>query len=261
MIKSWKEVFGEKYKKLEIGFNFLKNVKGVDFESGDARPPLQRQIEEKNRLKIENIWKKRVERVKKEMNAEGIGSARSETKECLTQLDACLMLLLPPSPDEFDAFEPEGQEEFNGSCDTKSDISNELSDLKENESDMALEKIVIDNEEVGENNQGKLMSENKREEDCEEKENSISEEDEEKKSHYDEKREQQRIHGFVNPSSAIISVNLAPKKLCLSETEDNASIVQNLRDQYRLLTRRLIPMAKKWAMILGRAGSDTEALR
>lgn len=42
----------------------------------------------------------------------------------------------------------------------------------------------------------------------------------------------------------------------LLETGDNSTVLENLRDQYNLLNNRLLPLVRKWSVILTKAGSD-----
>ena len=40
----------------------------------------------------------------------------------------------------------------------------------------------------------------------------------------------------------------------IEETEDNRDVIENLRDQYALFSNKLMPMVKKWAVTLTKAG-------
>ena len=42
----------------------------------------------------------------------------------------------------------------------------------------------------------------------------------------------------------------------LRETSDNSAVLDNLRDQYNLLNNRLLPLVKKWAVIMTKAGAE-----
>ena len=96
-VKAWAEEFGAGYKKLALGYNYLRQVKKVDFSDLEARSELQRRVEGERRKKAENVWRERVKRVRKEME-----EARWEVEECVTQLDACFALLRPDPAGEFD---------------------------------------------------------------------------------------------------------------------------------------------------------------
>ena len=53
-----------------------------------------------------------------------------------------------------------------------------------------------------------------------------------------------------------VSVSLDQQKQQLLETADNSAVLDNLRDQYTLLNNRLLPLVKKWAVIMTKAGDE-----
>lgn len=89
-MKEWVQKFGEGYKKLPLAYNYLKQVKKVDFNDMEARSVLQRQMEEEKSKKMNNIWKERIKRIKGEMD-----DAQTDIQDCCTQLKSCFELLLP----------------------------------------------------------------------------------------------------------------------------------------------------------------------
>jgi len=177
-IRKWCKDFSKGYKKLEVGMEYLQRVKGVSFDANEPSSAVERRRKEQRLAKSEAIWRERAKQVEEEMNREGPGSARLEARECLTQLDNCLTLLMP----------------------------NLLEDEEDDE--------VVD----------------------------------------------PRLHGVVNSSATIVTVDLG-EKMKIDVNEDNSAVVQNLRDQYRLLMRRLIPTAKRWTATLSRANGYSQALK
>eukprot|EP00094_Tigriopus_californicus_P007157 TCALIF_06890-PA protein Name:"Similar to uvssa UV-stimulated scaffold protein A (Danio rerio)" AED:0.18 eAED:0.18 QI:313/0.75/0.2/1/1/1/5/0/946 len=89
-MKDWVQKFGEGYKKLSLAYNYLKQVKKVDFNDMEARSALERQVEEEKSKKMNNIWKERVKRITGEMR-----DAQGDIQDCCTQLKSCFELLLP----------------------------------------------------------------------------------------------------------------------------------------------------------------------
>lgn len=89
-VQSWAKEYGSVYKKLALGYNYLKQVRKVDFNDLNARSELQRRVAEEKRRKEENVWRERIKMVRVEMD-----EARSEIEECVTQMDACFCLLRP----------------------------------------------------------------------------------------------------------------------------------------------------------------------
>ncbi len=159
-VKGWVDKFGEGYRKLALAYNYLKQVRRVDFNDMEARSELQRRRDAERKRREDNVWRERAKKTREEME-----EARAEMRECLVQIDNCLAIL-------------EEKEE------------------------------------------GK---------DCVE----------------EEVRELQKKHGIASGEEEAGSSS--------KEKEDDV-VLENLRDQHRLLTSRLIPMTKKWATVLSKAG-------
>lgn len=65
---SWKLKFGSTYRKLEHGYNYLRQVKRASFNDIEGRSELERRREEEKTLKMNNIWKERVKKIRQEMD-------------------------------------------------------------------------------------------------------------------------------------------------------------------------------------------------
>ncbi|CAN9514551.1 unnamed protein product [Ophioblennius macclurei] len=89
-VQSWQAEYGSAYKKLALGYHFLKQVKKVDFQDAEARTVAERRREEDRRSKMERIYKERVEAATKDME-----ESQQEIQETLTGMESCLKLLLP----------------------------------------------------------------------------------------------------------------------------------------------------------------------
>ena len=95
-MKEWVKEFGDAYLKLHHAFNFLKQVKKISFNAGESQTTeAQRQQEAEKRLKMERIWKQRTSKVREE-----IEERTDEIKDCITQIQNCLELLIP-APSNF----------------------------------------------------------------------------------------------------------------------------------------------------------------
>lgn len=94
-IHKWAQKYGSAYKKLEHGYNYLKQVKKVCFNDLEGRSEVERRREEEKKLKMDRIWRERVQSTKNQ-----IDEVEMDVQDCLTQLDNCIELLLP-SPDNF----------------------------------------------------------------------------------------------------------------------------------------------------------------
>ncbi|XP_044062099.1 UV-stimulated scaffold protein A isoform X1 [Siniperca chuatsi] len=92
-VQSWQASYGTAYKKLALGYHFLKQVKKVDFQDAEARTVAERRREEDRRRRMERIYKERVETASKDME-----ESYREIEATLTEMESCMRLLFP----EFD---------------------------------------------------------------------------------------------------------------------------------------------------------------
>lgn len=66
-----------------------------------------------------------------------------------------------------------------------------------------------------------------------------------------------RGHGLLSASASVsLTLDTSGKSNQLRETSDNSAVLDNLRDQYNLLNNRLLPLVKKWAVILTKSGAE-----
>ncbi|DAA28413.1 TPA: hypothetical protein BOS_6983 [Bos taurus] len=89
-IRGWNEKYGAAYKKLALGFHFLKHSKQVDFQDVDARTVAERKRAEERQKRLDRIYKERSEWAAREME-----EMSTEIRGCLTELESCFRLLLP----------------------------------------------------------------------------------------------------------------------------------------------------------------------
>ena len=93
-IEEWHNQFGKHYKKLELGYDYLKRVKKIDFAGIRSRTELERIRQERLESRQQEIETKSIERVDREIK-ENINDIES----AVTQGHNCLNLILP-KPDE-----------------------------------------------------------------------------------------------------------------------------------------------------------------
>ncbi|KAK3587499.1 hypothetical protein CHS0354_003642 [Potamilus streckersoni] len=94
-IQQWYTKFGDAYRKLGLGYNFLKNCKKVDFDDILARSIAERKREEEKERKRQENLKRKMLIALKEME-----DSIQDINLCLLEAENCFQLLLP-SPDEF----------------------------------------------------------------------------------------------------------------------------------------------------------------
>ncbi|XP_013362259.1 PREDICTED: UV-stimulated scaffold protein A isoform X2 [Chinchilla lanigera] len=96
-VEGWNERFGEAYKKLALGYHFLRHIKKVDFQDVSARTPAERRREEEKQRRLDRIYAERAEQAAREME-----EMSEEISCCLTEVENCFKLLVPldlgPSP-------------------------------------------------------------------------------------------------------------------------------------------------------------------
>ena len=89
-IESWHQKFGKHYKKLEIGYDYLKRVKHVDFAGVRSRTLLERQQQESLEARQRDIEKRAIEKVQSELKENGL-----DIESSVIQGNSCLNLVLP----------------------------------------------------------------------------------------------------------------------------------------------------------------------
>ncbi len=94
MIKEWYEVYGEAYKKLKIGYLYLKKSKAVDFEDMEARSTQERLRIEAREAKLNSMKQEKLNKLMEELSSE-----ETELLGCVTQIENGFVLLVP---DEFE---------------------------------------------------------------------------------------------------------------------------------------------------------------
>ncbi|XP_049862769.1 UV-stimulated scaffold protein A-like [Schistocerca gregaria] len=94
-IQQWNKEFGSGYKKLELGFSFLKNCKKVDFDTLEAQSNAERlrQEEEERRKNVQS--NKKLKAVAQEYS-----DMKTDISDTITALDNCISLILP-EPENF----------------------------------------------------------------------------------------------------------------------------------------------------------------
>ncbi|XP_023556073.1 UV-stimulated scaffold protein A isoform X2 [Octodon degus] len=89
-VEGWNQRFGEAYKKLALGYHFLRYTKKVDFQDVNARTLAERKREEEKQKHLDRIYGERAEQAAREME-----EMSEEISCCLTEVDNCFRLLVP----------------------------------------------------------------------------------------------------------------------------------------------------------------------
>ncbi|XP_015424411.1 PREDICTED: UV-stimulated scaffold protein A [Myotis davidii] len=68
-VQGWSEKFGAAYKKLSLGYHFLRHSQQVDFQDVNARTLAERKREEEKQRRLDRIYRERSEQAVREMEA------------------------------------------------------------------------------------------------------------------------------------------------------------------------------------------------
>ncbi|CAE1319628.1 UVSSA [Acanthosepion pharaonis] len=134
-IQQWNQKFGPGYKKLTLGYNFLKNCKMIDFNDIQARSVVERMREQEKERKKELHLQRKREKITKE-----IEESKSQIDSCLVEAENCFQLLLP-TPDSFfipevntdDDNEPDGTDEDKDNAESLERENSKSSDSEDND--------------------------------------------------------------------------------------------------------------------------------
>nr|XP_046261999.1 UV-stimulated scaffold protein A [Scatophagus argus] len=252
-VQSWQASYGTAYKKLALGYHFLKQVKKVDFQDAEARTVAERRREEERRRRMEVIYKERVEAASKDME-----ESYQEIETTLTQMESCMRLLFP---------------EF-GLTDIHTTNSSPPNSQPANESPSADEqpccsKDLKDDRREGmieerEEGRGEMKSndEDRRGKEDEETETVQSEGEEEEEEDEDDEDDENlfiRNSGLISHSYSL-DLNLSPG-LHVKETEDNEAVVSTVIDLHRLIKTKHLPAVQGWVQVFTKSGAEQQLLR
>lgn len=120
-VHNWFTKFGDTYKQLALGYNFLKSCKKMDFLNIHAQTLAEARLEEEKRAKKELRLRNAANAAVEEMN-----EMTTEIRSCLIEAENCMSLLVP-DPDAFDIFEAGISNSTNDQLVTVSDSHKDLS--------------------------------------------------------------------------------------------------------------------------------------
>ncbi|XP_069580732.1 UV-stimulated scaffold protein A isoform X1 [Brachyistius frenatus] len=285
-IQSWQTSYGSAYKKLALGYHFLKQVKKVDFHDAEARTVAERSRAEERQRRMERIYKERVEAASKDME-----ESSQEIEATLTEMESCMRLLFP----EFCLTDIQTANcrcplDDDQPCCSK-DLNDDGREGKIHEREREKKSTGKDKEgdkgltEEGRKNREDKGGKGKKEQRCEgeeeeeEKEQDEEEDGVEKKSAQEEdddddegeedgsseeEEEGPRDEDSFIRNSGLIShaysldLNLSPG---LHVTEDNEPVVSVMGDLHRLITTKYLPAVQGWVQVFTKSGAEQQLLR
>ncbi|XP_054648519.1 UV-stimulated scaffold protein A isoform X2 [Dunckerocampus dactyliophorus] len=251
-IQSWQSSYGSAYKKLELGYHFLKHFKKVDFQDAEARTVAERERERERQRKMEKIYNERLKAAIKDLD-----DSSPEIEVALTELDSCLSLLFPQ-------FDLSGDKETN-QLTRQTTIANFSDDeqpcCSKNLTNDTQGSVQGNKERTGENEESNCSDK------LEEMEEGQRHQMKPNEGYVRHEAEDDPLHGdaFIQNSGLIsrsycLDLNLSPG-LHVAETEDNEAVVSTLLDLQRLLTSKHLPAVRHWVQVFTKSGADQRLLR
>uniref|UniRef100_A0A6I8SLF3 UV-stimulated scaffold protein A n=1 Tax=Xenopus tropicalis TaxID=8364 RepID=A0A6I8SLF3_XENTR len=267
-VQEWHEKFGEAYKKLSLGYHFLKQNKKIDFQDVRSRTQAERKREEEKQRRLENIYKEKVKKATAEME-----DMLEEIQSSLTEMENCFRLLLP-DPREFAVFTDE--KDFASDMRTKP-TSQSPSHSKSTSQSSAYSKstsqVSFDNDDEqpccsknlppfpssctsSASGAERSLGEGAKESDKSARKSDTDDSD----GDYEGSREAfLRDHGLGSHAYSL-SLEISTD-LKVNENENNTDVLNNLMDAHKLLKQKYWPAVQSWIQLFTKAGTNSESLK
>ncbi|NP_001107306.1 UV-stimulated scaffold protein A [Xenopus tropicalis] len=267
-VQEWHEKFGEAYKKLSLGYHFLKQNKKIDFQDVRSRTQAERKREEEKQRRLENIYKEKVKKATAEME-----DMLEEIQSSLTEMENCFRLLLP-DPREFVVFTDE--KDFASDMRTKP-TSQSPSHSKSTSQSSAYSKstsqVSFDNDDEqpccsknlppfpssctsSASGAERSLGEGAKESDKSARKSDTDDSD----GDYEGSREAfLRDHGLGSHAYSL-SLEISTD-LKVNENENNTDVLNNLMDAHKLLKQKYWPAVQSWIQLFTKAGTNSESLK
>ncbi|XP_075237928.1 UV-stimulated scaffold protein A-like isoform X2 [Lycorma delicatula] len=231
-VSEWNNKFGSQYKKLSLGFNYLKQCRKVDFSALQLQTDAERAREEEKERRLRAINKERVKKVESELN-----DFHLDISGTVKSLSSCLDLLLPKPEDFFisldndESFKESHLESgLKSSEPVENDFESRKKDIKRN--------VNTDCDGDNDNTNSEMV-------DDEDPYNLTS----------------LREFGAHSSKHSVEITLKFDEVTCLKETPENAAVVENVRDMVKLITNSYLPRVKGWLQILSKASESTDTLK
>ncbi|XP_056099045.1 UV-stimulated scaffold protein A [Rhinichthys klamathensis goyatoka] len=226
-VQSWHATYGEAYKKLSLGYHFLKQIKKVDFHDVEARTLAERKRQEEKQKRLERIYKERLEKAKEEMEEMTTG-----IEETLTEMNNCIKLL---ATDDLNLFNEEAE------------VANSSAGAEDKSDQPCCSKDLS-------NEQNAKMSEKRSDEGHTDESSDES-----------DTGEVPDVNVFLRSSGLMsykyqLELNVSTD-LQVRETEENEALVNTVRDLHRLVTTRHLPLVQSWIQVFTKVGVEEELMR
>ncbi|XP_069601003.1 UV-stimulated scaffold protein A [Ranitomeya imitator] len=239
-VQEWNEKFGEAYKKLSLGYHFLKQNKKVDFQDVSSRTVAERKREEEKQKRLENIYREKAKKAKTEME-----EMLEDIQSCLTEMENCFILLLP-DPEDFSLVSGGGDERGDvpmGSGSPKPKAR--LHEADDEEPCCSKDLPNLNHVSKGE----------------EKVESSLKESSSDESDNDFEPVEESfiREHGLGSHKYTLdIEISTDVK---VNENEDNTDVLNSLKDACKVAKNKYWPAVQSWIQVFTKAGINDDSLK
>nr|BAE33591.1 unnamed protein product [Mus musculus] len=250
-VEGWNEKFGQAYKKLALGYHFLKHTKKVDFRDINVRTVAERKREEEKQKHLDKIHRESADRAKREME-----EMYDEIECCLTEVENCFKLLVPldfvPCPEDKFFGEASSMTEGYAPCPLSPDLATPresgLSGPQDEEQPCCSKDLVASAYHVGSVVGLKALPQTAMKD---------SSRDEDEPSDPDDFL---RSHG-LGSHKYTLDVEVPSDGLKVQENEDNLAVLHAARDSLKLIQNKFLPTVCSWVQRFTRAGTYSAHLK
>ncbi|NXS57881.1 UVSSA protein, partial [Brachypteracias leptosomus] len=261
-VQDWHEKYGEAYKKLSLGYHFLKQNKKVDFQDVNARTVAERRREEDKQKRLDNIYKEKAKRAEKEME-----EMSQEIANTLTEMENCFQLLMP-DPFNFTVNDTELEPSRQTPADEAKPAFSLSSQMEVNQPSFGCmddeqpccSKDLLSVSQCGRTDK-ELHEKQEKPEQEELDEGTYSEVQSDVPALYDDDFQTFiRNHGLISHKYTL-DLEISTADIKVHENEDNTAIINNVMDAHKLLRNKFWPSVQSWIQLFTRAGINDDRLK
>ncbi|XP_014677542.1 PREDICTED: UV-stimulated scaffold protein A-like [Priapulus caudatus] len=246
-VHQWNEKYGEAYKKLQLGYNYLKECKGINFTDMHSQSIGEQQRENERRARQENMLRDKLKVISQQMT-----DLIPEIQSCLTQMDSCFSLLLPHMGENLYGGHvplpgPSGLNKDSCDLELQKCCNEESLELQQSRPDdsAAADTVPAVAGKDGHSNKANTDGATDRElDDMEESE---------------EREDLLRHHGMQSKYS--IDIQVQSELPWIHETIDNTDIINTADELLKMLNTKLQPAVAEWITVITKTGENMDMLK
>ncbi|XP_065591968.1 UV-stimulated scaffold protein A isoform X2 [Cyrtonyx montezumae] len=255
-VQDWHEKYGEAYKKLALGYHYLKQNKKVDFQDVHARTVAERKREEEKQKRLDNVYKEKAKRAEKEM-----AELSQEIADTLTAMENCFRLLLP---DPFDftvnSMGLEPNEQMSAHEDRSASSLSSYVGCVDDEQPCCSKDILPVSQCVRTDQNKELGDKQKKPEQHMLDEDVRSEVETDVPALGDDDYDTfVRNHGLISHKYTL-DLELSTD-IRVNENENNTAVINSVMDAQKLIRNKFLPSVQSWIQLFTRAGINDDRLR